>query len=108
MKETGSTKDFERAIAATSGTVKLRLYIAGSSDRSTRAIKNAKEICDEHFAGRYELDVIDIYKQPKLAKEDHILAVPTLVKSAPPPPRRFVGDLSNRALIVRGLELAAK
>ncbi len=86
----------------------LRLYIAGSSDRSIRAIQNAKEICDEHFHGAYQLDVIDILKQPKLANEDDIVAVPTLIKKLPLPLRRFIGDLSNRDVVLVGLDLKRK
>lgn len=99
-----STKAFEQAVAATP-TVRLRLYIAGSSARSTRAIENAKEICETQFAGRYQLDIIDIYTQPKMALDDHVLAVPTLIKRLPLPVRRFIGDLSNRAAVVKGLAL---
>lgn len=86
----------------------LRLYIAGSSDRSMRAIQNAKEICDEHLAGAYELDVVDIFKQPALAKDDQILAVPTLIKKLPLPLRRFIGDLSDRDVVLVGLDLKRK
>lgn len=86
----------------------LRLYIAGSSDRSTRAIQNAKDICNRHLAGTYELDVIDIFQQPKLAKDDQILAVPTLIKKLPLPLRRFIGDLSNRDVVLVGLDLKHK
>jgi circadian clock protein KaiB len=84
--------------------VVLRLYVAGTSERSTRAIQNAKEICDEGLAGRYELEVIDIFQQPQLAKDDQILVVPVLVKKRPLPARRFIGDLSNRAVVLAGLE----
>lgn len=83
----------------------LRLYVAGTSVRSTRAIKNARAICDEHLAGRYALDVVDIFQQPALAKDDQILAVPTLIKKLPAPLRRFIGDLSNRDVVIVGLDL---
>jgi circadian clock protein KaiB len=88
--------------------VVLRLYVAGSSARSTRAIQNAKAICEEHLAGRYELEVIDIFQQPTLAKDDQILAVPTLIKKLPMPLRRFIGDLSDRKVILVGLDLRAR
>lgn len=104
MKVKSSTEAFERATADKPEVV-LRLYIAGSSGRSTRAIENAKEICEQYLQGRYRLDVIDIYTKPMLAKEDHVLAVPTLIVVAPPPPRRFIGDLSDRARVLRGLEI---
>jgi circadian clock protein KaiB len=100
-----STRAFERAAAPRPEKVVLRLYIAGSSDRSTRAIQNAKEICDEHLAGTYELDVVDLFKQPTLAKDDQILAVPTLIKKLPLPLRRFIGDLSDRDVVLVGLDL---
>lgn len=83
----------------------LRLYIAGTSPRSARAIQNAKEICDQYLAGAYELDVIDIFQQPKLAKDDQILAVPTLIKKLPLPLQRFIGDLSDRDVVLVGLDL---
>jgi len=104
-----STKAFETAAKAKGAAkVVLRLYIAGSSDRSVRAIQNAKEICEEYLAGTYELDVIDIFKQPKLAKDDQILAVPTLIKKLPAPLRRFIGDLSDRDVVLVGLDLKRK
>ena len=83
----------------------LRLYVAGTSPKSLRAIQNAKEICDEHLAGRYELEIIDIFQQPTLAKDDQILAVPTLIKRLPAPLRRFIGDLSDRKVVLVGLDL---
>ena len=83
----------------------LRLYVAGTSPRSLRAIQNAKEICDEYLEGRYELQIIDIFQQPALAKDDQILAVPTLIKKLPAPLRRFIGDLSNRKVVLIGLDL---
>jgi circadian clock protein KaiB len=108
VKPKSSTKAFERATKPRSEKVVLRLYIAGSSDRSTRAIQNAKEICEEHLAGTYELDVVDIFAQPTLAKDDQILAVPTLIKKLPLPLRRFIGDLSDRDVVLVGLDLKRK
>jgi circadian clock protein KaiB len=108
VKPKSSTKAFERATSPRPKKVVLRLYIAGSSDRSTRAIQNAKEICEEHLAGTYELDVIDILNQPTLAKDDQILAVPTLIKKLPLPLRRFIGDLSDRDVVLVGLDLKRK
>jgi circadian clock protein KaiB len=107
-KPKSSTKAFEQASKPGNEKVILRLYIAGSSDRSTRAIQNAKEICEEHLEGTYELDVIDIFKQPTLAKDDQILAVPTLLKKLPLPLRRFIGDLSDRDVVLVGLDLKRK
>ena len=108
MKPKTSTKAFERVARPAPGKVVLRLYIAGSSDRSIRAIQNAKEICDEHLRGTYELDVIDILKQPQLASDDQILAVPTLIKKLPLPLRRFIGDLSDRDVVLVGLDVKRK
>lgn len=108
MKPVSSTKAFERASKPAPKRVTLRLYIAGSSTRSTRAIQNAKEICDENLAGSYELEVIDIFQQPTLAKDDQILAVPTLIKKLPLPLRRVIGDLSNRDVVLVGLDLKRK
>jgi circadian clock protein KaiB len=103
-----STAAFEKAAAKSAGRTVLRLYIAGSSARSTRAVQNAKQICDEHLEGRYELEVIDIFQQPKLAKDDQILAVPTLIKKLPLPLRKFIGDLSDRDVVLVGLDVRAK
>lgn len=83
----------------------LRLYIAGSSDRSTRAVRNAKQICDEHLAGRYELEVIDIFQQTERARDDQVVAVPTLIKRLPVPLKRFIGDLSNTDVVLIGLDV---
>jgi circadian clock protein KaiB len=85
--------------------VSFRLYVAGTSPRSLRAIQNARAICDEHFQGRHELEVIDIFQQPGRAKDDQILAVPTLIKRTPPPLQRFIGDLSDRLLVLAGLNI---
>src|SRR3954470_18207542 len=73
----------------------LCLYVTGLTPHSTRAVANLKAICEQHLAGRYDLDVIDLYQQPALARGEQILAAPTLVKKRPHPPRRLVGDLSQ-------------
>jgi circadian clock protein KaiB len=83
----------------------LRLYVAGTTPRSARAIANIKNICEEHLKGRYNLKVIDIYQQPVLAEGDQIVAVPTLIRKLPPPLRRFIGDLSDRERVLVGLDL---
>ncbi|MEO7732466.1 MAG: circadian clock KaiB family protein [Kofleriaceae bacterium] len=83
----------------------LRLYVAGTSARSARAIENAKQICDAHLAGRYELEVIDIFQQPHRAKDDEILAVPMLIKRLPAPLKRFIGDLSDHDVVLVGLDV---
>jgi len=84
---------------------RLRLYVAGMTQRSARAVANIKEICEEHLKGRYALEVIDIYQQPVLAKGDQIIAVPTLIKRLPLPLRRLIGDLSDRERVLIGLDL---
>ncbi len=86
----------------------LRLYVTGQTPRSLRAIQNIKRICEEHLSGRYDLEVIDIYQRPSLAKGERIIAAPTLVKSLPAPIRRFVGDLSDSEKILFGLDLVPK
>jgi circadian clock protein KaiB len=83
----------------------LRLYVAGTSDRSMRAIVNARELLDEHIAGRYTLEVIDLFQQPTLARDDQIVAVPTLIKKLPAPLQRFIGDLSDKRVTIVGMDL---
>lgn len=83
----------------------LRLYVTGSTPRSTRAIQNIRSLCEEHLFGRYDLQVIDIYQQPKNAKEQQIIAAPTLIKHLPAPLRKLVGDLSNTDQVLAGLDL---
>ena len=82
----------------------LRLYVTGASPRSVRSIQRLKEICEAHLKGHYSLDVIDIYQRPTLARDEQIIATPTLIKVLPAPLRRFVGDLSNAQLLF-GLDL---
>ncbi|HXD18396.1 MAG TPA: circadian clock KaiB family protein [Vicinamibacterales bacterium] len=83
----------------------LRLYVTGLTPRSARAIKNLQTICDEYLAGRYDLEVIDIYQQPVLTRGEQIIAAPTLIKKLPLPMRRIIGDLSNRERVLLGLDL---
>ena len=83
----------------------LRLYVAGFTSRSTTAIANLKAICEEHLQGRYELDVVDIYQQPQLARRAQIVAAPTLIRNLPPPLRRIVGDMSQTQRVLVGLDL---
>jgi circadian clock protein KaiB len=82
----------------------LRLYVAGSTGRSLKAVYNLKKICEEHLPD-YELEVIDIYKDPRAAREAQIVAAPTLVKKLPQPIRKFVGDLSNTQKVLIGLDI---
>lgn len=83
----------------------LRLFVTGTTPQSSRAIANIKNICEEHLKGRYELEVVDLYQQPELAKEEQILAAPTLIKKLPLPLRRIIGDLSNSERLIVGLDL---
>ena len=83
----------------------LRLYITGLTTRSMRAIANIKEICESNLKGSYQLEVIDIYKNPSLAKGEQIIASPTLIKKLPLPLRRFIGDLSDTERILMGLDI---
>jgi circadian clock protein KaiB len=86
----------------------LRLYIAGQTPKSVAALANLKEICEEHLAGRYTLQVVDLLENPKLARGDQILAIPTLVRKLPLPMRRIIGDLSNTERVLVGLDLRNK
>jgi circadian clock protein KaiB len=86
----------------------LRLYVAGLSRISLRAIENLKKICEENLEGRYELEVIDIYQQAVLAQGEQVIATPTLIKRLPLPLRRFIGDLSQTEKILVGLDLRPK
>jgi len=83
----------------------LRLYIAGQTPKSLVAISNLKKICVEHLNGRYKIDVIDLMKNPALARDHQILAIPTLVRQLPPPIRKIIGDLSNTEQVVVGLDI---
>jgi circadian clock protein KaiB len=86
----------------------LRLYVAGLTPRSQKALNNIKKICEEHLKGRYDLEVIDVYQHPVLTKGEQIIAAPTLIKKLPLPLRRFIGDLSDTERILLGLDLRPK
>lgn len=83
----------------------LRLYTAGQTPKSLAALTNLKRICDEHLAGRYSLEIIDLLRNPRLAKEDEIVAIPTLVRKLPDPIRKIIGDLSDTERALVGLQL---
>jgi circadian clock protein KaiB len=83
----------------------LRLYVAGQTPKSMAALANLNKICAEHLSGRYKLQVVDLLKNPKLARGDQILAIPTLVRELPLPVRRILGDLSNTERVLIGLDL---
>ncbi len=83
----------------------LRLYVAGHSSKSIKAFENLKKICNEHLEGKYNIEVIDLLKNPQLAEGDQIVAVPTLVRKLPPPLKKIIGDLSNTLRVLVGLEI---
>ena len=83
----------------------LRLYVAGQTARSIRAFDNLKKLCEEHVDGDYRVEVIDLLSDPKLARGDQIVAVPTLVRKLPEPVRKIIGDLSNTERVLVGLDL---
>lgn len=86
----------------------LRLYVAGKSARSAAALRNLETICEHHLAGCYSIEVIDLMEHPQLARGDQIVAVPTLVRRLPPPMKKIIGDLSNEARVLVGLDLRPK
>lgn len=83
----------------------LRLYVAGSTERSARAIERIKQLCEDHLHGRYHLSVIDLYQRPALARGEQIVAAPTLVKSLPLPLRKIIGDMTDENAVLAGLDL---
>lgn len=83
----------------------LRLYVTGQTPRSAASIRNLRNVCDEYLEGRFELQVIDLYQHPELAKEAQVVAAPTLIKRLPLPLRRLVGDLSDKREVLVGLDL---
>jgi circadian clock protein KaiB len=101
-----STKEFDLTMSEVSkDKYILRLYITGTTSRSVLAITNLKKICEEYLEGRYELEVIDLYQKPFLAKDEQIIAAPTLIKKLPLPFRRIIGDMSNKEKVLMGLDL---
>ncbi len=90
------------------GSYHLRLYVAGQTTKSLAAMANLKRVCEEHLAGRYEIEVIDLLKNPSLAAGDQILAIPTLVRRLPAPLKRIIGDLSNTEKVLVGLDIRSK
>ncbi len=83
----------------------LRLYVTGMTSRSLRAISTVRAVCDQHLAGRHELEIVDVYQQPGRISDDQIVAIPTLVKYQPAPLRRIIGDMSNQQRLLAGLGL---
>jgi circadian clock protein KaiB len=97
------TNSTDASPPATEADYLLHLYITGATPNSMRAVRNIKEICEVHLAGRYELLIIDIYQQPELARQEQIVAAPTLIRQRPLPRRQLVGDLSNRTAVLISL-----
>lgn len=83
----------------------LRLYVAGQSPKSLRAFDNLKQLCEDHLAGRYQIEVVDLLEQPQLAQGDEIVAIPTLVRQLPAPISKIIGDMSNTDKVLVGLQL---
>lgn len=107
-----TTQAFERTIAnlqSRGARYVLRLFVAGSSARSLRAVENVKRLCETHLRGRYELEVVDIYRLPGAAEEEQVVAAPTLVRHLPEPLRRVVGDMADdgRVLMALGVKATA-
>ena len=86
-------------------TWELRLYVAGQTPKSLAAFANLKKICEEHLAGQYHIEIVDLLKKPQLASGDQILAIPTLVRKLPEPIRKIIGDLSDTERVLVGLNL---
>jgi circadian clock protein KaiB len=103
---TDSVASFEVALEQSAApSYVLRLYVAGTTVQSNMAILRLKKFCEGHLQGRYQIEVVDVYQQPSLAKADQILAVPTLIRKLPLPPRKIIGDLSNEERVFAGLKL---
>ncbi len=83
----------------------LRLYVAGQTPKSVTAFSNLKKLCEDHLEGKYSIEVIDLLKNPQLARGDQIVAIPTLVRKLPVPVRKIIGDLSNTVRVLVGLDL---
>lgn len=83
----------------------LRLYVAGQTTKSITAFANLKKICEEHLAGKYRIEIVDLIKNPTLAKGDKILAIPTVVRQLPPPVKKLIGDLANTERVLVGLDI---
>lgn len=86
-------------------TFDLRLYVAGQTPKAVRAFENLRKLCEEHLAGRYRIEVIDLLQDPQLGRGDQILALPTLVRRLPAPIKKIIGDLSNTERVLVGLDL---
>jgi circadian clock protein KaiB len=104
-----STAEFEKAVATRKPEkYVLRLYVTGMTPKSTRAVTNVRTLCEQYLRGAYELKVIDIYQQPKLAAGEQIIATPTLIKQLPLPLRKLIGDISDTERFLVGIDLKQK
>ena len=105
MKAVSTGKGIKAKTAATDKIWNLRLYVAGQTPKSLTAFTNLKKICEEHLSGEYSIEVIDLLKNPQLAKGDQIIALPTLVRKLPEPIKKIIGDLANTERVLVGLDI---
>ena len=103
--KTSATRTARKQKCSKKSTWELRLYVAGQTAKSLQAFANLKRICEEHLGGKYKIEVVDLMKNPELAKGDQIFALPTLVRKLPEPVRKIIGDLSNTERVLVGLDL---
>jgi circadian clock protein KaiB len=108
MSETTTPSTDDGASPGSDDKWRLRLYVAGRSPKCVAALENLKRFCEEHMPGQYEIEVIDLLENPRLAKDDQIVAIPTLVRKLPEPLRRIIGDLSNAERMFVGLDLRSR
>lgn len=106
-QDRGHLENLLKASTGDSGHYVLRLYVTGTTSRSIKAISTIHALCEEHLKGRYDLKVIDIYQQPDDARQQHIIAAPTLVRTEPLPARRIIGDLSDPRKVFESLDIEA-
>jgi circadian clock protein KaiB len=105
MIDATPVKKIKSKAALTETNWNLRLYVAGQTPKSLKAFSNLKKICEEHLAGKYNIEVIDLLKNPQLAKGDQIIAIPTLVRKLPEPLKKIIGDLANTERVLVGLDI---
>jgi circadian clock protein KaiB len=105
VKAAPSGKGKQAKTDSTEKTWDLRLYVAGQSPKSIAAFANLKKICEEHLAGKYRIEVVDLLKNPRLAKGEQIVAIPTLVRKLPEPLKKIIGDLANTERVLVGLDI---
>ncbi len=105
MSETPGRKRQSVKMAASDEVWILKLYVAGQTPKSMAAFANLKKICEDHLAGKYHIEIVDLLKNPALAKGDQILALPTLVRQLPPPVKKLIGDLANTERVLVGLDI---